>query len=49
VPLSEHERRQLDQIERALRADDPWFADAVAAAGPRVHYERRVIAAALGS
>jgi hypothetical protein len=48
VPLSEHERRQLEQIEQALRADDPRFADAVAAADPRVHYRRRVIAAALG-
>ena len=48
MPLSEHERRQLEQIEQALRADDPRFADAVAAAGPRVHYKRRVIAAALG-
>jgi DUF3040 family protein len=48
VPLSEHERRQLEQIEQALRADDPRFADAVAAAGPRVHYRRRVIVAALG-
>ena len=48
VPLSEHERRQLEQIEQTLRADDPQFADAVAAADPRVHYKRRVIAAALG-
>jgi hypothetical protein len=48
VPLSEHEQRQLEQIERALRADDPRFADAVHAAGPRVHYKRRVIAAAPG-
>jgi Protein of unknown function (DUF3040) len=48
VPLSEHERRQLEQIEQALRADDPRFADAVAAADPRVHYKRRLIAAALG-
>jgi hypothetical protein len=48
VPLSEHERRQLDQIEQALRADDPRFADAVAASDPRVHCKRRVIAAALG-
>jgi len=48
VPLSEHEQRQLEQIEQALRADDPRFADAVAAAGPRVHHKRRVIAAALG-
>jgi hypothetical protein len=31
-----------------LRADDPRFADAVAAADPRVRYKRRVIAAAIG-
>jgi hypothetical protein len=48
VPLSEHEQRQLEQIEQALRADDPRFADTVAAADPRAHYKRRVIAAALG-
>ncbi len=48
MPLSEHERRQLEQIEQALRADDPRFAEAVQAADPRVHYKRRVIAAALG-
>jgi len=48
VPLSEHERRQFEQIEQALRADDPGFAEAVATAGTRVHYRRRVIAAALG-
>jgi predicted lipid-binding transport protein (Tim44 family) len=47
VPLSEHERRQLEQIEAALRADDPRFADAVRAADPRVHYWRRVIGAGL--
>ena len=32
VPLSEHERRQLEQIEAALRAGDPRFAEAVRAA-----------------
>ena len=48
MPLSDHERRQLEQIEQALRADDPRFADAVAAADPRVHYRRRVMAAAVG-
>jgi Protein of unknown function (DUF3040) len=47
VPLSEHEQRQLEQIEQALRAGDPRFAAAVQA-GPRVHYKRRVTAAALG-
>jgi hypothetical protein len=48
VPLSDHERRQLEQIEAALRASDPRFVGAVRAADPRVHYRRRVIAAALG-
>jgi Protein of unknown function (DUF3040) len=48
VPLSEHERRQLEQIEQALRASDPRLADKVRAADPRVHYRRRVIAAAVG-
>jgi Protein of unknown function (DUF3040) len=48
VPLSEHERRQLEQIEAALRADDPRFAGTVRAADPQVHYRRRAIAAALG-
>jgi hypothetical protein len=48
VPLSKHEQRQLEQIEQALRAGDPRFAEAVHAADPRVHYKRRVIAAVPG-
>jgi predicted lipid-binding transport protein (Tim44 family) len=48
VPLSEHEQRQLEQIEQALYNDYPRFANAVRASDPRVHYRRRVIAAALG-
>jgi Na+/proline symporter len=48
MPLSEHEKRQLEQIEEALRAGDPRFADAVHAADPRVHYKRRVVVAMLG-
>jgi hypothetical protein len=48
VPLSEHEQRQLDQIERALYAEDPKFAQTVRARDPRVHYKRRVIEAAIG-
>ena len=48
MPLSEHEQRQLEQIEQALRADDPRFANAVHAADPRERYKRRVIKAALG-
>ena len=48
MPLSEHEQRQLEQIEQALYADYPRFASAVRATDPRVHYKRRVVAAALG-
>lgn len=44
MPLSEHEQRQLEQIEQARRW--PRFANAVRAADPR--YRRRVIEAALG-
>jgi hypothetical protein len=48
VPLSEHEQRQLEQIEQALYADYPRFANAVRKRDPRVHYKRRVIQAAFG-
>jgi hypothetical protein len=48
VPLSEHEQRQLEQIEQALYADYPRFANAVRASDPRVHYKRRVMYAVLG-
>jgi hypothetical protein len=48
VPLSEHEQRQLEQIEQALYADYPRFANAVRASDPRVHYKRRVIQALFG-
>ena len=47
MPLSEHEQRQLEQIERALYAEDPKFAQACAR-GSRVHYKRRVVEAAIG-
>jgi gamma-glutamyl:cysteine ligase YbdK (ATP-grasp superfamily) len=48
VPLSEHEQRLLDQIERALVAEDPKFASAVRSADPRVHFKRRLVKAAIG-
>ena len=48
MPLSEHEQRQLEQIEQALYAEHPRFARAVRASDPRVHYRRRVIQAAIG-
>lgn len=48
MPLSEHEQRLLDQIERGLYAEDPKFAHAVQATDPRAHYKRRMLKAALG-
>src|SRR5258708_31283714 len=48
MPLSDHEQRLLDQIERALYAEDPKFAHAVRSTDPQVHYKRRIVKAALG-
>jgi hypothetical protein len=48
VPLSEHEQRQLEQIEQSLYADHPRLAKALRATDPKVHYRRRVIQAAFG-
>jgi hypothetical protein len=42
VPLSEHEQRLLDQIERQLYADDPKFASAVRSHDVRAHLTRRI-------
>jgi len=46
VPLSEHEQRLFEQIERSL-AEDPKFASAVRASDPRFHARRRIVAAAV--
>ena len=48
MPLSEHEQRMLDQIERALYAEDPKFANTVRQTNPGVHYKRWIIKAGLG-
>lgn len=48
MPLSDHEQRQLEQIERALYSEDPKFAHAVRATDPQVHYKRRLVKAILG-
>jgi Protein of unknown function (DUF3040) len=48
VPLSEHEQRQLEQIEQSLYADYPRFAHAARRSDPRVHYKRRVVEGAFG-
>jgi hypothetical protein len=44
VPLSEHEQRLFEQIERSL-AEDPKFASAVRATDPRFHARRRLLVA----
>ncbi len=45
MPLSDHEQRLLEQIERALYADDPKFASTVQRTDLRTHYRRRAIRA----
>lgn len=47
MPLSEHEQRLLDQIERALYAEDPKFASAVRSTDLRTHMRRRLRRAAI--
>ena len=42
MPLSEHEQRLLDQIERALYAEDPKFASTVRSTDLRTHMRRRL-------
>ena len=48
MPLSEHEQRQLEQIEQALYADHPRLARVMRARDPKVHYRRRVLHASVG-
>lgn len=48
VPLSEHEQRLLDQIEQALYAEDPKWANTVRISDPRNHYKRRLVKASIG-
>ena len=47
MPLSEHEQRQLEQIERALYAEDPKFADNVRRTDLKNHHLRRIRRAAI--
>ena len=48
MPLSEHEQRVLEQIERALYADDPKFAATVRGIDPRTLHRRRYLRAIVG-
>jgi hypothetical protein len=47
MPLSEHEQRLLDQIERALYQEDPKFASTVRQTDLRTHMRRRLRRAAV--
>ncbi|MBB5869391.1 hypothetical protein F4553_002770 [Allocatelliglobosispora scoriae] len=44
MPLSEHEQRLFEQIEKSL-AEDPKFASAVRSTDPRFHARRRMVVA----
>jgi hypothetical protein len=48
VPLSEHEQRLLEQMERALYAEDPKFVSALRGSTLRVRYRRRALLAVVG-
>ncbi|WP_329408974.1 DUF3040 domain-containing protein [Streptomyces sp. NBC_00704] len=48
MPLSEHEQRMLEQMERALYAEDPKFASALEGSGLRTYTRRRVYQAVAG-
>ena len=47
MPLSEHEQRLFEQIERSL-SEDPKFASAVRQSDPKFHARRRLILAGVG-
>ncbi|HYS41921.1 MAG TPA: DUF3040 domain-containing protein [Pseudonocardiaceae bacterium] len=47
MPLSEHEQRLFDQIERALYAEDPKFASTIRGARLRPSRRRRIQGIAL--
>jgi hypothetical protein len=49
VPLSEHEQRLLEQMERALYAEDPKFASSLRSASPRAGGRRAAIVGVLAA
>lgn len=48
MPLSEHEQRLLEQMERALYAEDPKFASSMQNPRPSLGDRRRMIIGSLG-
>lgn len=49
MPLSEHEQRQLAQMERALNAEDPKFASALSGTELPGRYRRRAVLGVIGT
>jgi uncharacterized membrane protein YedE/YeeE len=47
VPLSDHEQRLLEQMERALAAEDPKLASALRGVDLRTRQRRRAVAGAV--
>ncbi len=48
MPLSDHEQRLLEQIERALYAEDPKFASSLRGKDARSTFRRTVLFACIG-
>ena len=48
MPLSEHEQRLLEQMERALYAEDPKFASSLRGKDPRSAFRRSVLISSVG-
>ncbi|MGP3971579.1 DUF3040 domain-containing protein, partial [Streptomyces sp. 6N223] len=48
MPLSDHEQRMLEQMERALYAEDPKFATALEGSELRTYTRKRVYQAIAG-
>ena len=48
MPLSEHEQRLLEQMEKALYAEDPKLASTLRGANSAAAHRRRIILGALG-
>jgi hypothetical protein len=49
VPLSEHEQRLLEQMERALYAEDPKFASSLRSSGSRPGIRRSAVTGVLAA
>lgn len=48
MPLSENEQRMLEQMERALYAEDPKFATQLQGSDARAFYRKRLVLAGAG-